>query len=81
MTNSGSIEYRRLILACVLVLLVPYLTGCVDDKMRISGCEQVGDIRPICGMKAPEDIAALPDGRYLLLSNFGGMHDLSLIHI
>ena len=75
MTNTVSIEYRHLILACVLVLLVFNLAGCVDDEMRISGCEQVGDIRPICGMKAPEDIAALPDGRHLLFSNFGGMHD------
>jgi sugar lactone lactonase YvrE len=47
----------------------------VDDEMRISGCEPVGDIHPICGVKTPEDIAALPDGRHLLFSNFGGMHD------
>jgi hypothetical protein len=50
------------------------LTGCVDDEMRISGCEPLGDIRPICGLQTPEDIAALQDGRHLLFSNFGGMH-------
>lgn len=43
--------------------------------MHISGCEAIGDIRPVCGMKSPEDIAALPDGRHLLLAHFGGMHD------
>ena len=39
----------------------------------IVGCEPVGDIRPVCDMKTPEDIAALPDGRHLLLAHFSGM--------
>ena len=50
------------------------LTGCVDDAMHIQDCASVGDIRPVCGMQSPEDIAALPDERHLLLANFGGMH-------
>lgn len=53
--------------------LVFALSACVDDKMRIAGCESVGDIRPVCGMQAPEDIAALADDRHLLLAHFGGM--------
>ncbi|TDG13429.1 hypothetical protein E2F43_07770 [Seongchinamella unica] len=55
--------------------LMALLSACVDDEMQISGCEPMGDIVPICGMQTPEDIAALPDGRHLLLANFGGMHD------
>lgn len=51
------------------------LAACSADLPPIEGCEALGDIRPVCGMKTPEDIAALADGRHLLLSNFGGMHD------
>ncbi len=50
------------------------LAGCVDDAMHIQDCASAGDIRPVCGMQSPEDIAALPDERHLLLANFGGMH-------
>jgi hypothetical protein len=49
------------------------LVACSNDQPEIIGCEPVGDIRPVCGMQTPEDIAALPDGRHLLLAHFGGM--------
>ncbi|RLQ22626.1 hypothetical protein DWB85_06495 [Seongchinamella sediminis] len=55
--------------------LLALLSACVDDAMHITGCAPLGDIVPVCGMQTPEDIAALPDGRHLLLANFGGMHD------
>ena len=59
----------------LLALLVPLLlSACVDDEMHIVGCEPLGDIRPVCGMQTPEDIAARPDGRHLLLAYFSGMH-------
>lgn len=57
------------------LLLAVLLSACIDDHVEISGCEPLGDIRPVCGMQTPEDMAALPDGRHLLLANFGGMHD------
>jgi sugar lactone lactonase YvrE len=59
----------------LLLVLVMFLVACADDDIHISGCEPVGDIRPVCGMQSPEDIAALDDGRHLLLAHFGGMHD------
>ncbi|MCX2981019.1 hypothetical protein EYC98_09100 [Halieaceae bacterium IMCC14734] len=49
------------------------ITACGDTSPPIVGCESVGDIRPVCGMQAPEDIAALPDNRHLLLAHFPGM--------
>lgn len=55
--------------------LIALLTACVDAEMQITGCEPMGGIVPVCGMQTPEDIAALQDGRHLLLANFGGMHD------
>lgn len=69
--SKRKFKYQRLL--PVLALLC--LTGCVDDDMQISDCEPRGDIHPVCGMQSPEDIAAIPDGRHLLLANFGGMHD------
>ena len=51
------------------------LAACSADLAPIEGCEALGGIRPVCGMNPPEDIAALADGKHLLLSNFGGMHD------
>jgi len=45
-------------------------TGCTP---AITDCEPQGDIRPVCDMKTPEDIAAVPDGRHLLLAHFGHM--------
>ena len=50
------------------------LSGC-GAPAPIEGCEAVGDIQPHCQMQAPEDIAALNDGRYLLLAHFGGMDE------
>ena len=60
---------------CIAALMVISTTACVDDEMKIGGCEAIGDINPVCGMQTPEDIAALNDGRHLLLAHFGGMHD------
>jgi hypothetical protein len=49
------------------------LTACDATMAPIVGCDALGDIQPVCEMQSPEDIAALADGRHLLLSNFGGM--------
>ena len=57
------------------LLMMLSLSACIDDEMKINGCTAVDDIRPVCGMQSPEDIAALEDGRHLLLAHFGGMHD------
>lgn len=57
------------------LVLVFSLFACSADLPPIVDCEPVGDIRPVCGMGTPEDIAALADGRYLLLAHFGSMGD------
>lgn len=49
------------------------LAGCAAPTPPIEDCEPRGDIRPVCEMRTPEDIAALPDGRHLLLAHFGHM--------
>ena len=49
------------------------LTACSNVDLRIADCQPVGEIRPVCGMQTPEDIAPLDDNRHLLLAHFGGM--------
>jgi hypothetical protein len=78
MYDSGRYHNKRELSVIKKILLLPVffvLASCVDDEIKISGCEPVGDIRPVCGMQTPEDIAALPDGQHLLLANFGGMKE------
>lgn len=55
----------------VLSVVSWMLWGC--DAQRDIPCEPVGDRVPICGLQAPEDIEPTPDGRHLILSQFGGI--------
>ncbi|GAB5452521.1 MAG: hypothetical protein Hals2KO_28490 [Halioglobus sp.] len=53
------------------------LAACSSSLPPITDCEPRGDIKPVCGMQTPEDIAALADGRHLLLAHFGHMGEMS----
>lgn len=53
------------------------ITGCATPLPPIENCEPHGDIRPVCDMRTPEDIAALPDDHHLLLAHFGKMGEES----
>jgi len=55
------------------IALLFALAACADPLPPIEDCEPRADIRPVCDMRTPEDIAALPDGRHLLLAHFGHM--------
>ena len=37
------------------------------------GCEAVAEIKPFCGLQAPEDLVITGDGKALLMSEFGGL--------
>lgn len=60
-----------------LIALLSLVAGCSSPLPPITDCEPRGDIEPVCGMATPEDIAALPDGRHLLLAHFGHMGERS----
>jgi hypothetical protein len=50
----------------------------------IMDCEPRGNARPVCGFQNPEDLAALPGGAAILVSEYGGMQgekpgDLALL--
>jgi sugar lactone lactonase YvrE len=51
--------------ACVLGLL-----GC-GGPAPITSCEPIGTATPLCGFQNPEDLALLPGGRHVLVSEYG----------
>jgi hypothetical protein len=58
----------------VLPLALPALGARAGRAAEpILDCEPRGRARPVCGFHNPEDLAALPGGAALLVSEFGGM--------
>lgn len=51
-----------------------------DGTVRAQGCDARGPIRFICGMPNPEDVVAVPGGRWVLVSgmNGGAIHAVDL---
>lgn len=63
---------RLLISICAILLL----GACAPDNklgQLVDDCESFGELRVVCGVQAPEDLALLPDASGLLLSEYGGM--------
>lgn len=60
--------------AFLLSFLLLALSACsVPEGTLITDCEDKGVLHPVCGLQSPEDIAIVPGGEYLLLSELGGM--------
>lgn len=50
------------------------LAGCsVPEGTHITDCVDQGELHVVCGLQSPEDIAIVPGGDYLLLSELGSM--------
>ena len=64
-------DYRALVTIVIAFMCV----SCGGGSSAITDCDARGDVRPICGMKTPEDMAVLPDGRQILLAHYGGMYN------
>jgi hypothetical protein len=47
--------------------------ACGASLEPVTACEPVGSARPVCGFQNPEDLEPLPDGKSLLVSEFGSM--------
>jgi hypothetical protein len=61
----------RGVLRAALVALAA--AGCGREIEPVISCEAVGPARPVCGFHNPEDLELLPDGRSLLVSEFGSI--------
>jgi hypothetical protein len=58
----------------VVFTLSLVLFGCgVPEGTLITNCDDKGSLHPVCGLQSPEDIAVVPGGDYLLLSELGNM--------
>lgn len=55
------------------MLLALAALGCGGGAEPIVSCDPVGPARPICGFQNPEDLELLPDGKHLLVGEFGSM--------
>lgn len=47
------------------------LGACSGEHPPVSGCEPAAGMAPDCRFANPEDLAPAPEGRYLLVSQFG----------
>lgn len=56
------------LLAVLLVAAVLFF----PSLKPIRSCDAVGAARPLCGWQNPEDLAPLPDGRHVVVSEYGG---------
>ncbi len=56
-----------------MLLFFPTLLIACGAPEGIVDCNPVAGIEPICGFQNPEDLALLPDGRSMLVSQFGEM--------
>ncbi|MEM8560817.1 MAG: hypothetical protein AAGF57_01215 [Pseudomonadota bacterium] len=78
--------YRDTQFALLAVILGPLLSACeVPEGTHITACEDVGELRVVCGVQSPEDIVVVPGGEHLLLSEMGGMEGgpgrIALFHV
>lgn len=68
-------------LSCLLLLL-PAIPGAFAQPGAFNppqlGCGMQGEAEVICGTRAPEDFELTPDGRFLIVANFGRGEDAPL---
>lgn len=62
---------RAIAIAVLLGTLVA-LTGCSSSITPVLGCTPQDGIEPICEFQNPEDIAVMPSGEWLLVSQMAG---------
>ncbi|MGH0030617.1 MAG: hypothetical protein ACQGVC_12555 [Myxococcota bacterium] len=55
------------------VLVALALAACTPSVTPIVDCSAHGDAEPLCGYQNPEDLALLPSGSALLVSEYGAM--------
>jgi len=52
------------------------LCSCAPSATPTTTCDPVGDVVPLCGWQNPEDLALLPDSRFVVVSEYGDMNGL-----
>jgi hypothetical protein len=57
----------------LIVLPLFTLLACGGGPEPITTCDSRGGVTPLCGWQNPEDLVALPGGRFIVGSEYGGM--------
>lgn len=68
---------KKKVFAILVFAAVIILGGILWSYISIEpivACEKVGNESPLCGWQNPEDLAALPDGQHIIVSEYGGQN-------
>src|SRR3954449_3184460 len=69
---------KRLMVWAAAVALA---TIVVQVRPRGAGCDPVGNLRFVCGLAGPEDLAIVPGGRWMLASGMAQSGGIRLIDL
>ncbi|MFW6094145.1 MAG: hypothetical protein ACODAC_09245, partial [Pseudomonadota bacterium] len=64
---------RRWVTATAVAIALAAIAGCSGESVSITGCEPADDMVPDCRFHNPEDLVVSPTGRFIIVSQFGGM--------
>ena len=71
-----------LFIAFIALLVYLYVTQAnIGEVNYIEGCQSDDALTVYCDFQNPEDLAALPDGRHILVSEFGAITPLSPVNV
>ena len=71
-----------LFIAFIALLVYLFLTQAnIEQVNYIEGCQSDDALTVYCDFQNPEDLAALPDGRHILVSEFGAITPLSPVNV
>lgn len=67
---------KKVVILMLVIVAVPlaFVAQAYISVEPITSCDAVGEARPLCGWQNPEDMAALPDGRFVIVSEYGGQN-------
>ncbi len=63
---------KRILLVLLLVLVAPLLLACGGEPRVLTDCSPADGVTPICGFENPEDLARLPGGSWIVVSQSSG---------
>lgn len=76
--------HLSMLFLCVAALTLG--TACSEQKQAVVSCESMNGMQPVCGFTNPEDLAVVPGGEFLLVSEMGAFmsdapNTLSLLNL
>ena len=64
-----------------LVVALALPTGAAGQRGAVAGCDPLGNVRFICNQLAPEDLALVPGGEWLISSGMAANRAIRLINL